>query len=156
MARRATSAAGNLKLENYSDREILHLIDDLADKEGWVLDEHLAERIGLRVAGMSDAQLLIHTRRCVGIRLAWIKKLTGAVERHPDKKDYRWRLTEIGRAVVGAKLNGSLENGLSQMSEANVLIALEVVGHRYLRANTGAANLMRRQWAYGTHKNRRR
>lgn len=155
MARNSKGAA-SLKLENYSDREILHLVNDLADNDGWVLDEHLAERIGLRVGGMSDAQLLIYTRRCVGIRLAWIKKLTGCVERHPDKKDYRWRLTEAGKSVVGAKLNASIDNGLSQMSDANLLAAVEVMGRRYMRANTGSANLLRREWAYGTHKNRRR
>lgn len=148
--------AASLRLENYSDRELLHLIDNLADHEGWVLDEHLAERIGLRVSGMSDLELLIYTRRCVGIRLSWIKRLTGCVERHPDKKDYRWRLTDAGLAVVRAKLTSSLSNGLTQTDDANVLLALEVIGRRYTHAKPGSANLLRREWAYGTHKNRRR
>ena len=55
--------AGNLKLENYSDREMLHLIHDLSDAEGWVDVEILAERVGLSSNGMSETQLAIHARR---------------------------------------------------------------------------------------------
>lgn len=156
MARRRRAGSSNLKLENFSDREMLHLVNDLADNDGWALDEHIAERVGMVVVGMSDEQVLIHARRCVGIRLAWIKKLTGTVERHPDKRDFRWRLTESGLKVVNAKLGAGVSNGLDHMSEANVLLALDVVSRRYRRAGDGAANLMRREWAYGTHKNRRR
>lgn len=156
MARARKANATNLKLENYSDREMLHLIDDLADEEGWAMVEHIAERVGISVAGMSDAQLVIHARRCVSIRLAWIRKLSGTVERHPHKDDLSWRLTKPGLAIVKAKLNANVDNALGQMTEANVLLALDVVSRRYLRANGNAANLMRREWAYGTHKNRRR
>lgn len=153
---RSTRGAANLKLENFSDREVLHLIDDLADKDGWALVEHVAERIGMRVSGMSDAQLVIHARRCVSIRLAWIRKLSGTVERSDDPKDLAWRLTPLGRQVVSAKLASAVDNALGQLNEANLLIALDTIGRRYNRADAGAANLMRREWAYGTHKNRRR
>ncbi len=85
--------AGNLKLENYSDREILHLINDLAGPEGWVDVETLAERVGLSPNGMSEAQLQIHARRCVTGRLSWMRRLSGCVERHEDKERLQWRLT---------------------------------------------------------------
>ena len=151
----ARKGAANLKLENYSDREVLHLMNDLADENGWVLIEHLAERIGIRVAGMSDAQLAIHARRCLGVRLGWIKRLSATVEQKGDEHGV-WRLTSLGQQVVKAKLNASIDNALGQMNEANLLNAIDVVSRRYIRANQNTANLLRREWQYGTHKNRRR
>ncbi len=151
MARKTT----NLKLENFSDREMLHLLDDLAGDQGWVEIEHLAERVGISVAGMSDKQTLIHARRCVSIRLAWIKKLSGTVERHRDEPGV-WRLTATGQQVVSAKMQASVGNTLAKMEEAALLLAVDAVSRRYMNANANAANLLRREWAYGTHKNRRR
>lgn len=146
--------AGNLKLENYSDREMLHLLNDLASEEGWVDVEILAARVGLSPNGMSEAQLAIHARRCVSVRLAWIRKLSGCVERHPDKGSLLWRLTETGEAVVSAKLSQAIVQGLDQMGELNSLLALDALSRRYRRADVKAANLMRREWVYGTHRNR--
>jgi hypothetical protein len=147
--------AGNLKLENYSDREMLHLLNDLAGEEGWVDVEILAERVGISADGMSEAQLAIHARRCVSVRLAWIRKLSGCVERHPDKSSLRWRLTDSGETVVMAKLSQAIVQGLDQMGEMNSLLALDALSRRYRRADVKAANLMRREWVYGTHRNRR-
>lgn len=146
---------GNLKLENYSDREILHLIDDLADSNGWVSTVLLAQRIGIVGGqGMSDAQKELHARRCVAVRLGWIKRLSGTVEKKSAESE--WRLTYSGTQVVKAKLAASVSNALDQASEESLLHALDFVSRRYTRAKPGAANLMRREWAYGTHKNRRR
>lgn len=145
---------GNLKLENYSDREILHLIDDLGDEQGWVSIGDLAQRIGIvGGSGMSDKQKEMHARRCVAIRLGWIKRLSGTVER--TSMGGEWRLTQSGTQVVTAKIASAASNSLDQMSEASLLHALDIVSRRYNRAAPGAANLMRREWAYGTHKNRR-
>jgi hypothetical protein len=147
--------AGNLKLENYSDREMPHLLNDLAGEDGWVDVEILAARVGITPNGMSEAQLAIHARRCVSVRLAWIRKLSGTVERHPDKSSLLWRLTDSGQMVVMARLSQAIAVGLDQMGEMNSLLALDALSRRYRRADVKAANLMRREWVYGTHRNRR-
>lgn len=147
--------AGNLKLENYSDREMLHLLNDLAGEDGWVDVEILAARVGLSADGMSEAQLALHARRCVSVRLSWIKKLSGTIERHPDKGSLLWRLTEAGQEVVHARLSQAIVQGIDQMGEMNSLLALDALSRRYRRADVKAANLMRREWVYGTHRNRR-
>jgi hypothetical protein len=148
--------AGNLKLESFSDREILHLLNDLAGEEGWVDVETIATRVGLTADGMSEEQLLIHARRCVSVRLAWIKKLSGTVERHPNKGSLLWRLTDSGQMVVSARLSQAVTVGIEQMGEMNSLLALDALSRRYRRADVKAANLMRREWQYGTHRSRRR
>jgi hypothetical protein len=147
--------AGNLKLESYSDREILYLVNDLAGEEGWVDVEIMASRIGLSANGMSEAQLQLHARRCVSVRLAWIRKLSGCVERHADKGSLLWRLTASGHAVVTAKMTDALAARLDSMEEFASLAALDALSRRYRRADVKAANLMRREWVYGTHRNRR-
>lgn len=147
--------AGNLKLENYSDREMLHLLNDLAGEEGWVDVEILAARVGITPNGMSEAQLAIHARRCVSVRLSWIRKLSGTVERHPDKNSLLWRLTDTGTQVVSAKMTDALAARLDSMEDFASLAALDALSRRYRRADVKAANLMRREWIYGTHRNRR-
>ena len=147
--------AGNLKLENYSDREILHIVSDVADDAGWAEVEHIAERVGLRADGMSEAQLLIHARRCVSVRLAWIRKLSGTVDRHKDPERLQWCLTPLGIQVVTAKLSTVLAERLDSVDEGSVLLSLDVLARRYNRSSGHTGNLMRREWVYGTHRNRR-
>lgn len=147
--------AGNLKLENYSDREILHLLDDLAGADGWVDVEILAARVGLSPNGKSPEQLLIHARRCLSVRLSWIRRLTMCVERHPDKMRLHWRLTVAGQEVVKARLTKDFEAKLLGLGEFTTLPVLDAISRRYRQANPGSANLMRREWTYGTHRNRR-
>lgn len=147
--------AENLKLENFSDREILHLLADLADNEGWVDVEALAIRVGLSRNGLSEAQMALHVRRCVTVRLAWIKKLSGCVERHPDKKVYAWRLTDLGREIVSAKLSKEVADKLGNIQDGATLLALSTLARRFTRSTPAGANLMRREWTHGTHRNRR-
>jgi hypothetical protein len=155
--------ASNLKLENFSDRELLHILNDLSDGMGdWVDVEVMATRLGLQKNGMSDEQYALHARRCLSTRLGWIARLSGAVEREvaPGIKNRemppRWRLTEVGTQVVTAKLSLDMSNRLeAALSDYATLIALEKLSRRFITANQGAANLMRREWTYGTHRKRR-
>lgn len=146
--------AANLKLENFSDRELLHLLADLAGEDGWVDAEILASRVGLSMKGMSVEQSRIHGLRCVSRRLAWIRKLSGCVERD-SMNSLRWRLTDSGLKVVSARLSKQVAQGLDQMGDANTLLALDAISRRFRGADVKAANLMRREWVYGTHRNRR-
>jgi hypothetical protein len=146
--------AANLKLESYSDREILHIVDDLRGDDGWVSVNQMATRIGLSVDGMSDEQLALHTGRCISVRLAWIKKLSGCIERHPEQTNV-WGLTDLGREVVSAKLSQAIAIGIDQMGASNTLLALDAISRRYRRADVKAANLMRREWQFGTHRSRK-
>lgn len=147
--------AANLKLESFSDRELIHLLDDLGDHEGWVEVETMAARVGLTVDGMSDAQLAIHARRCVAVRLSWIRRLSGCVERDADKTKQRWRLTDSGRALVKAKLTKEVYDKLGNIGEFQALHALDALSRRYRRTDVKAANLMRREWTHGTHRSRK-
>jgi hypothetical protein len=147
--------AADLKLASFSDRELLHLLADLGDQEGWVELDHLVVQLNLPLDGMTEAEHHKHVRRCIGIRFGWIRRLTMTVER--DKKPQgRWRLTVAGQEVVKARLTADFAAKLDGIGELTALPALEALTRRYMTAEPGAANLMRRQWQYGTHPNRRR
>lgn len=144
----------DLKLASFSDRELLHLLHDLGDHEGWVELDHLVVQLNLSRNGMTEADHHKHVRRCIGIRLGWIRRLTLCVER--DKKPQgRWRLTVSGQEVVKARLSRDFDAKLEGIGEYAALPALEALTRRYMTADVKAANLMRRQWQYGTHPNRR-
>jgi hypothetical protein len=152
--------AGNLKLENYSDRELLYLLNDLSPTQGAFVETHtIAERIGLQRDGLSDEQYALHAQRCVSVRFSWISRLSGCVEKDPDRKKGQapaWRLTPIGHQVVNAKLSEETKKRLAEgMSDYAALHALDALSRRYQRANVGAANLLRREWTHGSHQRRR-
>ena len=142
----------NLKLESYSDREILHVMWDLG-QDDFLDPEIIAVRLGLARNGLSEEQFSIHAKRCIGTRLAWIKKLTGTVERENGKS--RWRLTPDGVKVVQVKIAPGFATQLEELAGFSAVAALESLSRRYMSADVKAANLMRRQWMYGTHPNRR-
>ncbi len=152
--------ATNLKLENYSDRELLYLLNDLASEDdNWVETTALADRIGLSRNGLDDEQFRLHAQRCVSVRLGWIARLSGAVEKDTERKapdPTRWRLTDVGNAVVKATISEDLSKRLLDgVTDFAALHALDMLSRRYRGANIGAANLMRREWIFGTHRKRR-
>jgi hypothetical protein len=87
--------------------------------------------------------------------MSWIQRLSGCVERHTKKSLTQWRLTDDGKAVVAARLTNEFESKLGNINEYAALAALGTLSRRYMRADVKAANLMRREWAHGTHRNRR-
>ena len=145
--------AVDLKLESFSDRELLHLLHDLGDKDGWVELEHLAAQINLSRNGMTKADHVKHVRRCIGIRFGWMRRLTQTVERD-TKAQGRWRLTVAGEEVVKARLRRDFTEKLEGVGDFTMLPILEVLTRRYTSVHPGAASLMRRQWQYGTHRKR--
>lgn len=151
--------ATNLKLENYSDRELVHILADLTpngSEEGWVDIETIAVRTGMSAPeGMSEAQALIHAKRCVAVRFSWIARLSGCIERNTEKgRSGLWRLTEDGASLVKARITKTTDNQLSNIDKHEALLALDALSRRYQKSNRETANLMRREWVYGTHKRR--
>lgn len=151
----------NLTLSNYSDRELLHVIADLtpADGDGWVDVDLIATRLGLSQDGLSEEQAALHARRCTSVRLSWVQRLSGTVEKNEARKydqPPQWRLTDEGNLLVKAKLSpAEIEKLEETISDYSALGAVAALSRRYQRTATGRANLLRREWAYGTHKNRK-
>lgn len=146
----------NLKLESFSDREILHIVDDLGGAKDWVPIDQIATRVGLVRGALSEEQYLIHARRCVSVRLSWIQRLSDTVVRNDSRpKIPEWMLSKLGIRVVTVDVPSAFTKQLEGMDQMAAVVALDSLSRRYQSAEYGAANLMRRQWAYGTHRLRR-
>lgn len=131
----------SLRLADFSDEEVLALLVDLADNEGWVSSETYAESVQLPIQN-------------VGSRLSWLRRW-GVVERDArpgvPTRGF-WRLTEMGEAVVQARFSKSQQNAFSSLSDPQLLRAMESLAGQYEAASFSVANLVRRRFLYSTYR----
>ena len=139
MARRESRAS--LTLLDYSDRELLNLMLDESDGEGWVDSRDLARTIGMTKDHAGS----------VGVRLGWMKRY-GATERKDGTRE--WRVTPAGRALALGDLSMAEETALTELSPEKLLMVTRLLTQRYTRVGDTAAHLIRREWRYGTHGRR--
>lgn len=151
-------AGTSLRLQVMSDREVLLIVRDVADGDGWAYAYDVGERIGLDET---------HRKRAAAQRLSWLRRY-GAVEREllpgPTAVDdagthglaydaeekprfgQRWRLTELGEAIALGRLRKPTERAIDGMSEAEALLAIRTIGGR--ARHSAAAKLLEREWRY--------
>jgi len=127
----------SLALMEFSDRELLNVMLDVEDENGYVTTEQLMETIGL------DHK---HARSCVGIRLSWMRRY-GVVDRHEKKG---WTLTPIGRRIALGALTDEEKKVLRDLTSEQLMEATRVLTGRYQRVGATASTMMRRAWQNGT------
>lgn len=130
-------APRGLKLEEFSDRELIFRISDLEDDEGWVSTEDFLAAVKID-----------HTnpKQCVGVRFAWMKRY-GVLEKDPKTTEARWRLTEAGQAVINAGLTKGQQNALEAIAPEQGMEAVSRIA-ALAATNRGSAygHLMGRAW----------
>jgi hypothetical protein len=126
----------DMTLLGISDADILGMIDDLGDENGWATT--LAVRIQLGEDPWVPAQG--EHRSGVGIRLAWLKRYgwleTGErerVESGDDERGWRWsqswRLTAMGQALLdNPSLSRTVEKALDGLNPAQRLRMVRELG----------------------------
>src|SRR4051812_28872093 len=102
-------ALERLTIEDYSDREFLLVLADVADHDGWATSEDMAVRLDLANKATASS------------RLSWLKRW-GAVEKEHERDEngvlryyadgkprytQRWRLTPAGAALA----QGAIKKG---------------------------------------------
>jgi hypothetical protein len=135
----------SLKLEDYSDHELLALVGDLADATGFVTSTAIGEALG--EAGSKLGQ----PARNVSIRLSWLKRygVMETAEIEEDGKRLRgWRVTPEGEAMLSGSLRKQHQEALEGLSEDKVLSLARLFGQRYARAGGMAAKMMEREFKY--------
>jgi hypothetical protein len=135
----------SLRITNFSDRELLALIKDVQDTEGWANSQSIAERIWPRAAKNED--FARSARTSVNQRLGWLRREGGLVEKN-DKEKFAWRLTELGERFLTGRLTGGTDKRIMGLGEADLLAAMSVVGQRYSEVSYEAAWLVRREWQF--------
>lgn len=143
-------ALEHLRITDYSDREFLLVLEDVADADGWASSQEVADRLDLA------------HRRIASSRLSWMKRL-GQVEREIERDDHgnlrthrdgkpvytqRWCLTDEGFAYAHATLRKGDESALARMRDEQMLLLT-----RYLTERTNVSEVQRRmverEWRFG-------
>lgn len=144
----------SLRLENFSDRELLLIVHDVRDDEGWSTARDVAERIDLD-----------HDRPWVPVssRLGWLRRY-GATEREfmwdelgnpmytaQGKLRYtqRWRLTEAGLAIAHGTINTRQQEQLERFKDHQLILVTRWLAGRRRTGEDVTAALVRREWKHG-------
>jgi hypothetical protein len=143
-------ALESLRIEDYSDREFLLIIRDVADTDGWTDSHAVAEHLDLK------------HKRLASSRLSWLRRY-GAVEREIERDEHgnikanrrgeiqytqRWRLTALGEAMALGRLRKSDQRTLEGMNEGQMLLAVRFISAQS-NGDSGAGKLLQREWRYG-------
>lgn len=134
-------AIHSLRLEEFSDRDILFLIAESADEEGWVSTTILTRELDLD-----------HERptQCVGARLAWLRKY-GAIRLRAYRGESQWQLTDIGYALMRGDLLFKEQRILESMSEGQMLALMRYTARRAMQSSETTRHLVRREFRHSTH-----
>lgn len=129
------------RLTNFdrSDRELLHIVHDNADPDGWASSQAVAEAMNMD----RDRQ----ERSSVGSRMGWMARYD-FLERHPDE-DHTFRLTEVGNDLKDGRLSKGLEQSLGRMNLGQaVLIVRSVIQNQYVNGAQPVADAVRREYLH--------
>lgn len=147
------SGNGNGKLKSLtvldmSDRELLLIIMDEADADGWAQSQALAERLGLDVK---------YPTQSVGVRCAYLTKI-GAVEREEKKGEgattkggSHWAVTPLGQMLAKGEIKKTAQRQLDTLGPEAMIMLTRFVAERQRQSPQTAGKLIEREWKYSTH-----
>ena len=128
----------DVTLWGISDSELLAVVDDLADENGWTHTLDVRLQLGEKPEERAG-------RSGVGPRLSWLKRY-GWLEQHPDDRS-QWRLTAVGHALLDdPDLSRTVEAALSRLNPAQRLRLTRELGEFGGHAAPEIKTALRRQW----------
>jgi hypothetical protein len=140
-----------LRIEDFSDREFLLVMLDVADNDGWTDSDALKERLDLSKRAIASS------------RLSWLYRY-GAVEREHERDDagniryykngrprytQRWRMTDVGYDLAAGRLRKRQAESLDKIEDAQMLEVMAWVTDRARHADDTVWQLIRREYRYG-------
>lgn len=135
----------SLRNQDYTDRELLHVVDDCADADGFAHTSDIADTIfGTTQASENGS------RRYVGSRMAVMVRM-GFCDRHPEAAGF-YRLTQEGRQLMGGKLRKTIERALADMTDGERAMVLRMAAREVFDHGGASANYFRREYSH--HENR--
>ena len=125
-----------------SDTEILGIVDDLADADGWTSTMDVRLQLGEDIEAVGR-------RSGIGGRLGWMRRF-GYLEREPgsySNPNRRWRLTAFGHAILdNADLSRTLETALEKLNPAQRIKLTRRVAEAGVNSPDEIRNALRREW----------
>lgn len=143
----------DMTLMGISDTDILGIVDDLADENGWATTYRVRVQLGEDPWIPSAGE----HRSGVGGRLAWLRRYgwleKGERERieSDDERGWRWsqswRLTAMGQALLdNPDLSRTVEKALDGLNPAQRLRMVRELGEAGFGAAPEIQHALRRQW----------
>ena len=141
----------DMTLYGIADSELLGVVDDLADENGWTTTLAVRGQLG------EPLDLPEDMRTGVGIRLGWFRRY-GWVEKGDrervetdDERGWRWsqswRLTAMGHALLdNPKLNAAVERALEALNPAQRLRLTRELGEGGATGPLEIRSALRREW----------
>jgi hypothetical protein len=118
------------------DTELLGVVDDLADENGWTSTYAIRLQLG------ENPEAVRHSG--IGVRLGWMKRY-GWLERSPETGE--WRLTAMGHAILdNPALSKSIESALGKLNPAQRLRLAREIGEAGSHGPAEVKAALRRQW----------
>lgn len=147
MARGA--ALRSLKNADYTDRELMHILDGCANNEGWATTDDIMDALRISHpsgANATDEERAQYARQCIGTRFSWMVRYK-YLERDEDRT--KWRLTDTGHDLMNGKLTRTVEKALDKMKPGDRVLAIRMITDGFVRTNPGSI-MMRREWEHNT------
>ena len=135
----------DLSIWGISDTELLAIVDDCADENGWTFN------LNVRIQMGEDPDAVKHSG--VGSRLAWMRRY-GWLERNPD--DGSHRLTAMGHAILdNPKLSRAVEQALGKLNPAQRLALTRELAEGGKVSPDEVRTALRREWQRNLDPRRR-
>lgn len=127
----------DLTIWGNSDPELLGIVDDLADEDGWTTTLDVRMQLG------ENVEVVKHSG--VPQRLSWMVRYHW-LERHAEGKS-RWRLTAMGHAILdNPDLSKSVENALDRLNPAQRLRVAREIAESGMNGAPEVKTALRREW----------
>lgn len=143
---------GLTRLRNidFTDRELLFIMDSVADENGLVHPEDVADKLGIE-----DSDGNRSPAGTVSIRLAWMRRygLTDRVLPQsiglPKSERARYIITSQGRALMGGRITSAMVRELEKGDPGTELLLMREVARRaYINGSDATAAAVRREWLH--------
>jgi predicted transcriptional regulator len=136
---------------DYTDQEVLHILDDVADDKGWASSEEIAQKMGIPTNKNKNGQKTSPAQN-VGVRLGWMKRFGFVMN-----EGGMWKVTARGARFMDAKLTPSQKAMLEAVKKEDSLEVMNVLGRRFLGANRDemTRTALRREFQHYTHTGQR-
>jgi len=139
-----------LRITDFSDRELLAIVNDIQNRDGEVDIQRVAEQIWPRAT--RDEDTAWHARHSVAIRFAYMRRM-GVIDKVAGKHGF-WELTEFGGEFVRSRVSATQRKAIAEANVGQELEVMALVGDLFEKVDEDAATLMRREFQFRTHRRR--
>lgn len=142
---------------DYTDRELLGVIDRAADGDGMASTTEIALALGF-----TDSKKYKTPAIKVASRLSWMRsgRLLESADpdlsrpyTEPGARDTRWGLTPAGRAIMEGQLSKAAQNAIEKMDDgAQILMMRHLTRKGFVEGSVPLAFAIRREYQHNIDK----